>query len=175
MAKLHLVPNQLNKSKIVFAAEKASLLQLLNSFQVQIEHIGSTALHQSLTKPILDILLVAQTPKDQTTIATLLVNFGYSQGELNRKQTKLFFYKDIHDSSTRFIESIHLHLAYKNTPNRHDLVSIPIRDYLLNHPKEVKAYNAQKRRLADAGNYDRRFYALHKEPYIKKLIDKVTQ
>jgi GrpB-like predicted nucleotidyltransferase (UPF0157 family) len=175
MANLQLVPNQLDDSKKVFAIEKELLLKLLNNFWVQVEHIGSTALPNSLTKPVLDILLIAQTHQDQEQIATLLVKSGYSQGELDREQTKLFFYKPISEKNSKtFIDSIHLHLAYQATPNQNDTISIKIRDYLLSHTKEVEAYNAEKQRLAEVGNYDRGFYVVNKEPYIKKIIEKLS-
>jgi GrpB-like predicted nucleotidyltransferase (UPF0157 family) len=173
MASLRLLPNHYQESLTVFKTNQAALQALLVDFRVQIEHVGSTALPSALTKPVLDILMVAETADKQKEIAFLLTHHGYQPGELDRKQTKLFFSKSWPDSP--FVEAIHLHLAYLDTPNPTDLISLKVRDYLLTRPSEIELYNQEKLRLAEAGHYDRHFYVTHKEPYLRQLVEKVIK
>lgn len=173
MGNLVLVTNDIEKSQTAFESLAKELASLFEGFSFDLQHIGSTAIPNALTKPVLDVLLITDTSESQHKLAELLTQHGFVQGELAKKQTKLFFYKHL-DLENSFVEAIHLHLAYKNTPDKDDLISIKVRDYLLDHPREVELYNQEKQRLALLGNNDRSFYVSHKEPYIKKLTAKLA-
>lgn len=169
MGNLTLVNNDLIKSRQIFDSLQNELARHLSEFNYRLEHIGSTAIPTALTKPVLDVLLIAEDENSQKEIATLLPNLGFTQGELDRKQTKLFFYKEISDPAS-FLNYIHLHLVFAGTENKNDLISLQVKEYLLTHPEEVESYNRNKEELAREGDNDRRYYVVHKEKFMNELL-----
>jgi GrpB-like predicted nucleotidyltransferase (UPF0157 family) len=166
---LHLVLNNYSESKKIFENEKLRLLKSLVGFGVQIEHIGSTAIPATIGKGIIDILVICNNEKDQLAIRFKLINIGYIQGELNKvPDGRLFF---CNSKKQTQLGDIHLHLVIKNNINNQ--VSLKFRDYMLKHPKEVKAYNNEKKRIAEENGNSRHEYAVHKGDFIKKIMDKI--
>ena len=58
------------------AAELARLAAVLSAWQVDVEHIGGTAVPGCAAKPIID-LLVGTGPSDRVAVATAIVRAGY--------------------------------------------------------------------------------------------------
>ncbi len=164
---LKLIANDFNHSQALFDAQKLVLQQLLQGFDVLIEHFGSTAIPGTIGKGIIDIL-VSVNEEDQLKIKDLLISSGYRRGELNKKPDGRLFFCNVMGQSQA--GDIHLHLVIKNSENR--LQVIRFRDYLLSHPKEIELYNQEKRRLAKTTGYNRHEYTSQKAGFIRKLIGK---
>lgn len=166
---LKLVPNDLTTSQNVFLKEKNRLTGLLQDFSIKIEHIGSTAIPNTIGKGIIDILLICATDLDQENIRSILVTNGYTQGELNKiPDGRLYFYNTTGQTQAG---NIHLHLVLKNSSN---LQSLALRDYLLMHPDEVERYNQEKARISKKTNNNRHDYSVVKANFMKELMRKIN-
>lgn len=166
---LILVKNDLAESQQIFQKEKSRLQQLLANYSISVEHIGSTAIPQTIGKGIIDILLICADETAQSEIRNILIDNGYIQGELNKvPDGRLFFSNTPHQTQAG---DIHLHLVVKDSNN---LESLAFRDYLIQHPEEVAAYNQEKTKLAKAANNNRHEYAVHKADFIQSLMQKLS-
>lgn len=170
MSDLKLVPNNLQRSESLFKTEKERLEKVLKNFLINIEHIGSTAIPETIGKGIIDILLICQSEDDQGKIKDSLVSNGYIQGELNKEPDGRLFFTNSRGQTQA--EDIHLHLVIKNSTN---LVSLQFRDYMLHHPDEVKRYNNEKEQLSLKTGKNRHEYAVQKERFILEVMKKIEE
>lgn len=165
---LKLIPNNLAISTTLFLSEKEKLEKVLSNFTIQVEHVGSTALPGTIGKGILDVLLICESVDEQGHIKDVLVANGYIQGELNKvPDGRLFFVN--HPGKTE-AGDLHLHLVVKGSNN---LQSLIFRDYLLDHPDELKKYNQEKQKLAQLTHNSRYDYAVNKATFIEDLMRRI--
>ncbi len=123
-----------------------------------VEHIGSTAVPDLLAKPIVDILVAgAHGGAPSSAELEALAALGYFfLGEDGRRPGRWFWRK-------RGRASFNLSLVPSMSDLWHD--NLLVRDYLRNHPLEVKQYADIKRRAVEASpnsllgyqNYKREF------------------
>lgn len=163
---LKLIPNDFEKNKQVFLNAKSHLAKVLSDYAVQVEHIGSTAIPDTLGKGIIDILIIADSENDQTIIRDILTNNGYRQGELHKvPDGRLFF---CNTPAQTQAGDIHLHVVVRE--DDHNLNSLLFRNYLLSHPETVEHYNAEKVRLAHITKNTRHEYTAEKGNFIEKIM-----
>lgn len=160
----------------LFEKEKERLLKELGE-NIQIEHIGSTAVPGLGGKGVIDIS-VAASKNDWGNIADKLAKLGYEykKKDPERESQKLFFMADLPDEElgTRIY---HIHLSY---PESTELKKeIFFRDYLKSHPKELKEYAdikkiaSQKAQQLKTKDEMRDLYGNMKKEFIENVIKKM--
>ncbi|MEM6738994.1 MAG: GrpB family protein [Pseudomonadota bacterium] len=122
--------------------EEAQAIRRAVAGELELFHIGSTAIPGMLAKPILDLLGAVRSPKRFDAASSALVALGYEAmgpyGIAGRR-----YFRKIDLAGTR---SHHLHVFSSGSPHisRH----LALRDYLRAHPKVADAYGALKTSLA---------------------------
>lgn len=123
-----------------------------------INHIGSTAIKGIWAKPIIDILV--EVDNSLVEISNILVNNGWlKMSESNRSISLNKGYTENGFSDKVF----HLHLRHFG-----DNDEIYFRDYLNEHPKISKEYEALKLKLWKQFEHNRDGYTNAKTEFIKK-------
>lgn len=145
-----------------YAEEAATLKSILPPDTVY-HHIGSTAISGIMAKPIIDILIVVDSPDKMKQAASLLQNNGYIV--MSTAENRISLNKGYTENG--FAERVfHLHLRLKN-----DIDEIYFRDYLLAHPDIAKDYEQLKLRLWKQFEHDRDGYTQAKTEFVKKYTD----
>ena len=131
---------------------------------MQIEHIGSTAIPGLAAKPTIDILIGIRNLEGAGRIIPLLQSAGYvyvPEFELDMPERR-YFYK-----GRKVEDDFHLHMVEAGSPfwKRH----LAFRDHLRAHPDEVKAYEELKLALAKKFRDDRDGYTEAKTEFITRI------
>lgn len=149
----------------IYKLEKELLLSGLQHYFVEIEHIGSTAVPMLKAKPIIDIMTAIETLDDFEKLLQPLRGFDYEVIETDMENR--FFLRKI-DESTK--QQFHLHVVSLDSwPTRKERI---MRDYLLEHPKEARAYGTLKTKLAEQYPDDSLAYTQAKTDFIQELLNK---
>ena len=99
-----------------------------------------------------------------------LENIGFVGSEKSRSDEYMFFASDsceTHDGD------VHVHIVLRGTKRIDDFLLL--RDYLLSHPDEAKAYSDFKRKLIRDGVIDRKEYKRIKADYVSELIQRAIK
>jgi GrpB-like predicted nucleotidyltransferase (UPF0157 family) len=154
--------------KTLFIKEKTRILQIKNILQV--EHVGSTAIEGLGGKGIIDIAILAD-KKDLITVSKDLQNLGYEFRPQFSEEDRLYFVIDLSDPK-REKRRYHIHLTCRESPIFTDLIRF--RDYLISHPEEKERYAAIKKKATE-NQLEGEAYRAIKDPYIKKILEKLRQ
>lgn len=130
------------------------------AFPLMLHHIGSTSIPSSWAKPILDLLGIVSDVTLLDSYHGALEQLGYkSYGEFGMRRRSYFIKESV--------PAVHLHIFEDTDPevDRH----LRFRDYLRNHPEEIKAYSDLKKELLTRSSNDRQRYTLEKTPFIKRI------
>jgi GrpB-like predicted nucleotidyltransferase (UPF0157 family) len=150
----------------MFEEEKARLLDALRDLDVQVEHVGSTAVPGLAAKPIIDILIVVPNAPEAIRAITPLVQLEYDcRGELGIPG-RIYFRKGMPRT-----HQIHLYPRDHPEIERHRL----FRDYLRTHPEAAQAYAELKRALAEKFRDDREAYTEAKTDFIRAAEAKARE
>ncbi|MDE5562737.1 MAG: GrpB family protein [Clostridiales bacterium] len=142
-----------------FAEEVATLKSILPPDTVYC-HIGSTAINGIMAKPIIDILIVVNSPERMKQAACLLQSNGYIV--MSAAQSRISLNKGYTENG--FAERVfHLHIRLEN-----DTDEIYFRDYLIAHPDVAKEYEQLKLGLWKQYEHDRDGYTEAKTEFVKK-------
>lgn len=155
----------------IFWHEYTLLIATLITWDVAIEHIGSTAVQGLSAKPIIDILIGVHSLADvNAAFITALKNLGYEYVPEYEQEIpeRRYFRKD----NAEGIRTHQIHVTQKNSPfwQRH----IQFRDYLRMHPEAAHEYEILKQQLA-MQHTDTQEYARAKNEFIKKIEKKIEQ
>ncbi|WP_420421991.1 GNAT family N-acetyltransferase [Simkania sp.] len=140
--------------------EMEKIHQAFDAFPLMLHHIGSTSIPSCQAKPIIDLLGVVSDVTLLDPYQDQLEQLGYeSLGEFGMRRRRYF----VRETSP----AVHLHIFEDTDPevDRH----LRFRDYLRNHPEEIKAYSDLKRELVTCYPNDRQRYTLEKTPFIKRI------
>ena len=129
-----------------------------------IEHVGSTSVPGLVSKPTVDVLLVAD---DLAVILDRLaelaaIGFEYRPGSFAPERHHLFFRRMVGGERTH-----HLHVLTSTSPEPDDYRLF--RDYLQANPDAAERYEAAKFDLADRFARDRASYVQAKELIVEEL------
>lgn len=139
--------------------EILSLKKLLKDNISAIHHIGSTAIKDIWSKPIIDILIETDNKEDFEDIKSRLINSGYIC--MNKCENRISFNKGY--TSDGYAERVfHLHLRVKG-----DNDEIYFRDYLNGHPNIANEYEQLKLSLWNKFEHDRDGYTDAKTGFVK--------
>lgn len=150
----------------MFAAEREKLKAALEDIQIEIEHIGSTAVPGLAAKPIIDIMVGVQELDNIDEAHTLaLESIGYHFVDMPHKAYRKLFRKGQWRAGTH-----HLHIYELDSEYYKD--QILFRNYLIQHPEEIAQYAQLKRTLESQFPNDRVSYKNAKSLFIQNLIRK---
>lgn len=147
-----------------YVEEEALLRENLPAEAVRISHIGSTAVETIWAKPIVDILVEMPVGYDLCSLTDTLAACGYRC--MSRGKTRLSFNKGYTENG--FAEKVfHLHLRYAG-----DNQELYFRDWLIEHPKDAKEYEALKISLWKRYEHDRDGYTEQKADLVAEMTAK---
>ena len=152
------------KWAVQYKEEEAFLATILSPFhEVQINHIGSTAIPAIWAKPIVDILVEIDEKEDMNRVAEVLEKNGYLK--MSESDHRMSFNKGY--TKRGFAEKVfHLHLRFQGD---HD--ELLFRDYLVFHPDVAKEYEVLKLSLWHRYEHDRDGYTNAKSDFVKKITE----
>lgn len=148
----------------IYLAERDGLLTRTEKHFIEVEHVGSTAVPGQRAKPIIDMMAAVNSLNELDTFLPQLCNYGYQLIETGM-HNRHFLRKQGESSQT-----FHLHIVELSTwDERNERL---MRDYLLVHPQEVKAYGALKVELANTYAEGSLAYTKAKTSFIQGIVDK---
>lgn len=153
----------------LFIKEKLLLESIFKPVEVEIHHIGSTAVAGLSAKPIIDILLAADRLEQVEKASPELEAAGYKAKGENGLQGRRYFQKN--DGAG--VRKVHLHSYEKG--NKEVYRHLVFRDYLRNHPNDAERYTKLKEMAAVKFVYDIESYMDEKSPLVKEIEQKALQ
>lgn len=149
-----------------FAMEKKILEGLLNGYQIDIQHVGSTSIEGCSAKPIIDIAIGIPYLDYGEQLVPILVAAGYIYKGNDGIEGRHYFKKVVDGLTTCHI---HMEPIGGKIWNNHIL----FRDYLRKHPQEREYYEKIKLELALKFPNQRDIYAMKKSEYIESVYNKI--
>jgi len=145
--------------------EKHRILSCMACSQVQIEHIGSTAVPGLAAKPIVDILIgVRRLPDAVDCIGRLAaLSYRYVPAVELIMPYRRFLKKDRNGRRTH-----HVHIVETSHEAWDRLLTF--RDHLRAHPEVAREYQALKRRLARRYRFDVAAYTHGKSAFVLQVL-----
>lgn len=148
-------------------AEMQLLYSLLADYKSIINHIGSTAIPDIQTKPIVDILVELSTDIRLLDIREILESNGYIC--MTESDSRISFNKGY--TSEGYAEKVfHIHVHRQG-----DNDEIAFRDYLISHPDIAKEYEELKLSLLPKFRHNRDGYTEAKTEFVRKIVELVKQ
>jgi len=136
---------------------------------IQIEHIGSTSLPDIVSKPIIDMVVAVKDLTRIGEIERILTEQGYIyKGPIAAIDDRYQFLKG--NSVKR---DFHIYFTELNSDVWYRFVLY--RNYLLEHPEAMRAYEELKIKLAKLYPNDRRNYVKHKDVYFQEIYKKARE
>ena len=143
---VYLVKQNYKENKKMYKRIEQNLRKILPK-DVQIEHVGSTAIPNMYGKNIIDILIGAENNSEFENISSILEDNDYISSEKSKTD--------------------------KNTQRFNDFIIL--KNYLLRNKKEAKNYSDLKRKLIKDGVTDRKEYKKEKSEYVSNLLDRARK
>ncbi len=157
-----------------FADIKRELQNGLHGLEYNIEHVGSTAVPNLDSKPIIDIDIIYSNKASFEKIKSGLEKIGYyHNGNQGIEDRDVF--KRNGQTTNDILDTLKHHL-YVCTINSQALERhILSRDFLRQHEWARLKYQEMKYDLAEKANQDRKKYAALKELYLNDFIDSIVE
>lgn len=154
----------------IFRAECQLLFSVLPSdVDFAIEHFGSTAIPGIAAKPIIDILVICDEQDQWERLIDPIESLDYVFWEDNPQTDRMFFVKGMPPYGDGRTHHVHVR-KYEEARS-----ALLFRDYMKNHPEEIKRYVKLKRRLMDKHETDRDAYTRGKKEYIDRVVAKARK
>lgn len=142
-----------------FEKEKSSLIKELGTAIVEIHHIGSTSVPGLWAKPIIDILLEAESLEALDNNSDKFENLGYDvKGEFGISGRR--YYRKGGDTRTHQIHAFKIN-------DDHVFRHLAFRDYIEAHPDILKEYQSLKIKIASECENDIEKYCDGKDEFVK--------
>ena len=148
---------------IYFEKEKILLQKALGTLALEIQHIGSTAIPDMPSKPIIDIVVGIKTVNDFGECIKLLQNVGYLLRENASDCRELCFAKGSEQKRTYYLHLVKYHSEIRKN-------YLAFRDYLRTNRKSAQQYAFLKQRLSANFADNRVKYTAGKANFIRKTI-----
>jgi len=148
----------------MFEDEAGKIKSIMNEIIVQIHHIGSTSIPNMSAKPVIDILIEAQSIEKVDLFNQAMMELGYDPKGENGIPNRRYF------SKGEVNRTHHVHIFQTGNPEimRHLL----FRDYLIAHPEDATLYSELKQSLAKQFPQDIEQYIQGKDGLVKELDEK---
>jgi GrpB-like predicted nucleotidyltransferase (UPF0157 family) len=168
--KVYVVPYS-QEWNLQYEEEKTLLLQLLNNYVEDIQHIGSTSINGIHSKPVVDIMVGVNSMNevDRFDIESLKLNNYYRLKV--QVHDKVVFAKitDLKNNTKTHI--VHVVQYGGELWNKH----IFFRDYLRGNEEAAKEYEVLKIDLADKYHNDEGTYTREKESFVNNILNRRTR
>jgi GrpB-like predicted nucleotidyltransferase (UPF0157 family)/HEAT repeat protein len=151
----------------LFEAERARLKEALSAGYIfNIEHIGSTSIPELISKPVIDILIVAYSTDAYFYLILQIQSLGYQDHGSSYTPERRFLVR----KKPSFVDARthHIHLVKLSAESWDPLL---FRDYLRKNPSIARQYGELKRNLATRYRHNRRAYSEAKAQFIKRISD----
>jgi GrpB-like predicted nucleotidyltransferase (UPF0157 family) len=161
--------------KIAFEDLKGVLFKLLGNCEIDIQHIGSTAIPDLFAKPILDIDLIMHNKALLGVITARLEKIGYTnRGEQGIRGRFAFRQQSEWTPQTKDNRTWQEHHLYVCYPDSLALKNhLLFRDALLGDKKLVEEYNVLKTSLVQEEGMTREKYTKQKTDFIISVLTKL--
>ena len=128
-----------------FEEIKSKLLPNLESYDIDIQHVGSTSVPGLAAKPVIDIDIIALDASQIPAILEAILSLGYTHlGDLGIKGREAFKKIDLPNETPWFRHN--LYLGFKDAPSIQN--HLKLKAFLLANPDVAKAYGDLKKELA---------------------------
>lgn len=145
-----------------FSDEKEYLISLLGDYVKRISHVGSTAIKNIKTKPIVDILIEIDFA-DKDIVKEILLNNNYIL--MYETFDKISFNKGY--TANGYIDKVfHIHIKEYG-----DCDELYFRDYLNDNCEKAKEYEKLKEELYSKYNPNRDLYTAGKGDFVKAVTE----
>jgi len=142
--------------------ELSAHLRIALTADIEIEHVGSTAVVGLAAKPLLDVDVVVPVEALVAPTIAVLATLGYQhKGDLGIVGREAF-------TVLEGFQYHHLYLVVSGSAAHRD--HIDLRDYLRLHPEQAVAYGREKRRHEHLLATDREAYVAGKGPFVRALL-----
>ncbi len=172
------------KWKSLFEIEKKKLLNVINSKEIEVEHIGSTSIPDIYSKPIIDIMIGVK-EKQLDNYINSIISLGYTYVQkyeicmpfrryffkpknLDMQFPKIIGFNDP-DINKENNDSFHIHMVKINSDFW--IKHLLFRNYLRNNYKARKEYENTKKALAKMEWDSVNDYADAKSDCISKILE----
>ncbi len=147
-----------------FKIESDALKDILGSICLEVHHIGSTAIRDIKSKPIVDILVVVRSLKGIDSKSSVFVQKCYEVKGENGIKGRRYFQKNENEE-----RAYHIHAYEIGDINiaKHLL----FRDSLRASPEKAREYERLKEELAEKHKFDKPAYTSAKTSFITKVTD----
>lgn len=149
-----------------FARLRTVLIGVFGDVDVDVQHIGSTAVPGLTAKPVIDVLLGTPSLADIEAVVPMLALHDYRY--VSRYEADLpmrrYFVRDADTSTPR----VHVHGVVRGSPLWRE--HLAFRDALRNDPALAARYQALKQALAARFAHDKAGYTAAKAPFIRAVI-----
>lgn len=150
---------------VIFATERAGLLGILTGGIYVVEHIGSTAVPGLVAKPVIDIMVGADSLAAIERHVPALADHGYAYiPPHERGLPQRRYFEKLEDGT----HVAHVHAVVIDTPFW--VQHLAFRDALRANADMATRYGALKRRLAVEHAGDREAYTEAKAPFIRRVL-----
>ncbi len=158
-------PNE--KWSIIYKNEKHVIEKIIGINNiVRIEHIGSTAIPNLISKPTIDILVeVPEKTNSQQLIDKLTNNNYYYIPKPENPPPHMMFVKGYTKSGFKG-QAYHIHVRYPG-----DWDELYFRDYLSDNPDVALEYANLKQELAMKYRHDREGYTNTKAKFVERVVE----
>ena len=129
---------------------------------INIQHVGSTAIHNIPAKPILDIAVRLNSIQNMDVDALIKLGYDYCGPQCDRSTYHLYVLRGENQ-----ISLIHIHCYDIHDNEFFQLIGF--RDYLNTHPDTAQKYAVLKEVLASQYPEDRVAYTKGKEDFIQNI------
>ncbi|MDH3243593.1 MAG: GrpB family protein [Saprospiraceae bacterium] len=154
-----------------FKRIKEIFLQHLSGLDIEVEHIGSTAVPDLPAKAIIDIDIIYERSEAFEIIKKRLEDLGYvHHDDQDIKGREVFKLKGSEDDHI-VLNSIRHHLYVCHVDNEELQRHLIFRDFLRENQLERKQYEQLKQQIALKQNQDHKAYARLKESVAREFID----
>lgn len=154
---------------ILYEAERHHILQNIGHKVQAIEHIGSTAVPNLGSKPIIDIMVGVPHPTDAEECVPLLQDLDYRDVTPQPGDPDWYYcLGKTYRGETASLQNYHLHLV--RFMSDHWKIHLLFRDFLRAHPDVAEQYYELKKELAAKYGSDRIGYTNAKTSFIESVI-----
>ena len=152
--------------KAEFDKLRVMLTTIVGDLELDIEHVGSTAVEGLAAKPILDIDIVIESMAVFPAVKERLEQAGCTYlGNLGIEGREVF-HCERYEGFMRY----HLYVCPQDGKGYRE--HIALRDYLRQHSEAREAYASLKRDLAEKFRYDVDAYCDHKTDFIRGILNR---
>ncbi len=146
----------------------------LHGIDYSIEHIGSTAVPNLNSKPIIDIDMIYSQQADFEKIKLGLIKIGYyHNGNQGIESREVFKRNDT--MTNKILDTVQHHLYVCPSDSKALERHILSRNFLRKNDWARLKYQQLKYELAEKANQDRKVYASLKEQYMHDFIDSIIE